>query len=54
MVMYFFVVAWIGGALGLTLLESRRLSRIARPAIIGLGIVLMAVPAFLGSGVQRM
>ena len=54
MVMYFFVVAWVGGALGLTLLESRRLSRVARPAIIGLGIVLMAVPAFLGSGVQRM
>ncbi len=54
MVMYFFVVAWIGAALGLTLLESRRLSRVARPAIIGLGIVLMAVPAFLGSGVQRM
>src|ERR1700690_3140964 len=54
MVMYFFVVAWVGGASGLTLLESRRLSRIARPAIIGVAILLMAVPAFLGSGVQRM
>ena len=54
MLMYFFVVAWIGGALGLTLIESRRLQRIARPAIIGLALLLMAVPAFFGSGVQRM
>lgn len=54
MLMYFFVVAWIGGALGLTLFESRRLSRIARPAIIGLAILFMAIPAFLGPGVQRM
>ncbi len=54
MVMYFFVVAWIGGALGLTLLESRRLSRIARPAMIGLGVLLMTVPACFGSGVQQM
>jgi hypothetical protein len=54
MVMYFGVVAWIGGAAGLSLLESRRLGRIARPAIIGLAVVLMAVPAFFGSGVQHM
>jgi hypothetical protein len=54
MVVYFFVVAWVGGALGLSLLESRRLGRIARPAMLCLAILLMAVPAFLGSGVQRM
>jgi hypothetical protein len=54
MVMYFFVVAWIGGALGLTFIESRRLGHIARPAMIGLAFLLMAVPAFLGSGVQLM
>ena len=54
MLMYFFVVAWIGGALGMTLIESRRLSRMARPAIIGLALLLMGVPAVLGSGVQRM
>jgi hypothetical protein len=53
-VMYFGVVAWVGGAAGLSLLESRRLGRIARPAIIGLAAVLMAVPASFGSGVQRM
>ena len=53
-VMYFAVVAWVGGAAGLSLLESRRLGRIARPAIVCLAVLLMAVPAFLGSGVQRM
>jgi hypothetical protein len=54
MVMYFGVMAWVGGAAGLSLLESRRLGRIARPAMIGLAVLLMAVPAFFGSGVQRM
>jgi hypothetical protein len=53
-VMYFAVVAWVGGAAGLSLLESRRLGRIARPAMICLAVLLMAVPAFFGSGVQRM
>jgi hypothetical protein len=53
-VVYFFVVAWVGGAAGLWLLGLRRLGRIARPALIGLAILLMAVPAFFGSGVQRM
>jgi hypothetical protein len=53
-VVYFAVVAWVGGAAGLSLLESRRLGRIARPAMVCLAILLMAVPAFLGSGVQRM
>jgi hypothetical protein len=54
MVMYFLVVAWLGGASGFLLIESRRLGRFARPAIVGLAIALMAVPAFFGAGVQRM
>jgi hypothetical protein len=54
MVMYFGVVAWVGGAAGLSLLESRRLGRIARPAMLCLAVLLMAVPAYFGSGVQRM
>jgi hypothetical protein len=54
MIVYFVVVAWIGGAAALWLLESRRLGRIARPALVGLGVLLLAVPAFLGSGVQQL
>jgi len=54
MVMYFGVVAWVGGAAGLLLIESRRLGRIARPAILCLTVLLFAVPAFLGSGIHRM
>ncbi len=54
MMVYFFVVAWIGGALGLTLVSSRRLNSVARPAIVGLAAVLMVVPAVFGSGVQVM
>ncbi len=53
MVMYFGVVAWVGGAAGLLLIESRRLGRIARPAILCLTVLLLAVPAFLGPGIQR-
>jgi len=54
MIVYFAVVAWVGGAAGLLLLESPRLARIARPALIGLAVVCLAVPAWLGSGVQRL
>ena len=54
MVMYFGVATWVGGAAGLLLIESRRLGRIARPAILCLTVLLLAVPAFLGSGIQRM
>jgi hypothetical protein len=54
MVMYFGVAAWVGGAAALLLIESRRLGRIARPAIVCLTVLLLAVPAFLGSGIQRM
>ncbi|HEY8925754.1 MAG TPA: hypothetical protein VIU64_15310, partial [Polyangia bacterium] len=54
MIVYFVVVAWMGGAAALLLLESRRLGRVARPALIGLGVLLLAVPAFLGAGVQQL
>jgi len=54
MVVYFVVVAWVGGAATVSLLESKRLGRIARPAIVGLVVVLLAVPAFFGSGVHKM
>jgi hypothetical protein len=51
---YFVVVSWVGGAAVLLLLEVKRLSRIARPAIVCLVVVLLAVPALLGSGIHRM
>jgi len=54
MIVYFFVVTWVGGALGLLLVESRRLAGLARPAIIGVAVLLMAVPAHFGAGVQQM
>ena len=53
-VVYFAVVAWIGGAAGLSLVESKRLGRVARVTIVGLALLLMAVPASLGSGIHRM
>jgi hypothetical protein len=53
-VVYFAVVAWIGGAAGRSLVESKRLGRFARPALIALALVLMAVPAYFGSGIHRM
>jgi hypothetical protein len=52
MIVYFFVVAWVGGALGLILVESPRTTKIARPAMIGAFVLLMAVPASFGPGVQ--
>jgi hypothetical protein len=48
------VVTWVGGAAGLLLLESPRLGRLARSALIGLAVLCLAVPAWLGSGVQRL
>jgi hypothetical protein len=54
LIVYFFVLAWIGGALGLLAVESRRLRAIAGPLAIGLATLLLAVPAYLGSGVQTM
>jgi hypothetical protein len=53
LIVYYFVVTWIGGAAGSTLIESPRFGRHARPVIIGLALVLLAVPARLGSGVQQ-
>ncbi len=52
MIVYFFVVSWVGGALGLALVNAQRLERFARPAVLGLAALLTAVPAFFGSGVQ--
>jgi hypothetical protein len=53
MIMYFVVVAWVGGAAGLLLLESRRLGRVARPALLGTAVLLQLLPGILGAGVQR-
>ena len=53
MIMYFVVVAWTGGAAGLLLLHSRRLARVAGPVFIALAVLLLAVPAYWGAGVQR-
>ena len=53
MIVYFVVVTWVGGAAGLLLFESRRLARLARPALIAAAVFLLAVPALLGPGVQR-
>jgi len=46
-------VAWLGGAAGLLLFESRRLARIARPLLLGLMVVLLGVPGLLGAGVHQ-
>jgi hypothetical protein len=54
MIVYFFVVTWVGGALGWMLTEAGRLGGVARPIIIALATLLLAVPARLGSGVQSM
>jgi hypothetical protein len=51
---YFAVAAWVGGAAGLSLLESKRLGRFARPALVSVAVILMAVPAYFGSGIHRM
>lgn len=54
MIVYFFVVAWVGGALGSIVSEAPRLARAARPLLIGLSTLLLAVPARFGPGVQNM
>jgi hypothetical protein len=54
MIVMFVVVAWVGGAAGLLLCESRRRGRVARPVLVGLALSLLVVPGLLGSGVQRM
>jgi hypothetical protein len=52
-VMYFAVMAWTGGVTGWTLLRSRRPGRVARIVVACVPVVLLAVPAYFGSGVQR-
>jgi hypothetical protein len=54
MIVYFFVVPWIGGAVGLLVMNAPGLRKLARPVGVGLVVLLMAVPATLGEGVQRM
>jgi hypothetical protein len=54
MMVYFFVVTWVGGALGRLLTESRRFGASARHVLIGLAVLLMAVPVSFGPGVQLM
>jgi hypothetical protein len=51
---YFVVVSWVGGAAVRSLLAVKRLSRVAKPAMLCLVAVLMAVPAFFGSGIHHM
>lgn len=54
MLVYFFVVAWVGGALGFLFINAQRSSSWARPGIVGLSLVLLSVPAYFGPGVQLM
>lgn len=54
MVVYFFVVTWVGAAVGFLLATSPRVTRVARAAVFGLAALLLAVPASLGDGVQLM
>jgi hypothetical protein len=54
MVVYFFVVTWVGGTLGAMLEGSRIPSRIARGAVLALSVVLLVVPARFGKGVQTL
>jgi hypothetical protein len=54
MIVYFIVASWVGGAAGLLLVESTRLVRVARPALIALAVLCLAIPAGLGAGVQRL
>ncbi len=52
MIVYFFVVTWVGGLLGLMAETSRRFGRFAPRFVTGIAVVLMVVPLFFGSGVQ--
>jgi hypothetical protein len=54
MIVYFFVVSWVGAAVGLAVVNSPRLSGMARPLAVGAFGLLLVVPAFFGSGVQLM
>jgi hypothetical protein len=54
LIVYFFVLTWVGGALGLLLLESQRLRRIVGPFAVAMTALLLDVPAHFGAGVQAM
>lgn len=54
MLVYFFMVAWVGGALALILSEAALLKRYVAPVLVGLSVVLLLVPAFFGKGIQLM
>jgi hypothetical protein len=54
MIVYFFTVTWVGGALGLLFFASGWFARRARLVLPGLCGVLLSVPAFFGPGVQLM
>jgi hypothetical protein len=54
MVVYFFVVSWIGGVVGSLLAASTLVNRPAKIACAVLAVALLAVPASFGPGVQRM
>lgn len=54
MLVYFFVAAWVGAAVGLVLVKLPRSSHLAGPCIVGLAVILLAFPARLGPGVQAL
>jgi hypothetical protein len=54
MLMYFMVVAWTGGAIGWGWLRSSRRPLRTLSRMVLLTILLLGVPAYFGSGVQRM
>jgi hypothetical protein len=54
MIVYFFVVTWIGGAFGAVLESSHLPSRAVRGAVLALSVVLLVVPAHFGKGVQTL
>ena len=51
--MYFVWLAWVGGAAGWSLGQSRRCAPFAKPVILGLALALMVVPALKGPGIQN-
>jgi hypothetical protein len=54
MILYFFVVTWIGGALGWLALNSTVSARLTPRLILGSAAVLLAVPVHFAPGVQLM
>lgn len=54
MIVYFVVVTWVGGASGFLLSRIGLRGRLAVPLGLGVASLLLAVPAFLGRGVQAL